>query len=500
MAGHRRRPGIGSSLAFTLGSAVLWGLAHLRAGRRRTGVLLMISSLTVITAAATALLTAKSFLLTLAVRPGWLQAFGVVALLLGTVTAAVVVRSYRLLRPQGLGRAARRLSAFAVGLLCVLVMLPAVYAARLTHVSQHVMTSLFAAGTTPVPADPWRGRDRLNILLVGADAATGRYGVRTDSVTVASVGTRTGDTVLIGLPRNLEHVPMPPGPARDRFPHGFAGEPPHTPGILNEIWQYAEDHPETVPGTPDGERGPTLLKRTVGDVLGLDVPYYAMVDMRGFAKMIDAMGGVRLTVPEPIVYGRRNEGVVRPGTRVLSGEEALWYGRSRTHTSDYVRMSRQKCLLNAVAKQADPVTVIGGFEEIADAALDTVSTDIPRPLLPHLVDLADKVKETRIRSLQFVPPAIDPIAPDYSLIRRKVAAALPPGATAASGPAARSATTPAPAPPPSPTASTASTASESGPAPAPDTTPASTPAPAPAPTPTPTPTPQETVVLDETCP
>ncbi|MBG0819829.1 LCP family protein [Planomonospora sp. ID91781] len=492
MAGHRRRPGIGSSLAFTLGSAVLWGLAHLRAGRRRTGVLLMVSSLTVITAAATAFLTAESFLLTLAVRPGWLQAFGAVALLLGTVTVAVVIRSYRLLRPEGLGRAGRRLSAFAVGLLCVLVMLPAMYAARLAHVSQHVMTTLFAAGPTPVPADPWQGRERLNVLLVGADAATGRYGVRTDSVTVASVDTRTGDTVLLGLPRNLGHVPMPAGPARDRFPHGFAGEPPHTPGILNEIWQYAEDHPETVPGTPDGERGPTLLKRAVGDVLGLDLPYYAMVDMRGFAKMIDAMGGVRLTVPEPIVYGRRNEGVVQPGTRVLSGEEALWYGRSRTHTSDYVRMSRQKCLLNAVAKQADPVTVIGGFEEIADAALDTVSTDIPRALLPHLVDLAEKVKGTRIRSLQFVPPVIDPVAPDYALIRRKAAAALSPAATAAPRPAPRQA--PAPAPPARTPATPADPESGPGPAPEPGSTATATPSP------TPTPTPQETVVLDETCP
>ncbi|GGL46137.1 LCP family protein [Planomonospora parontospora] len=498
MAGHRRRPGIGSSLAFTLGSAVLWGLAHLRAGRRRTGALLMLSSLTLITAAAAALLTAESFLLTLAVRPGWLQAFGAVALLLGTVTVAVVIRSYRLLRPQGLSRAGRRLSAFAVGLLCVLVMLPSVYAARLAHVSQHVMTTLFAAGTTPVPADPWQGRERLNVLLVGADAATGRYGVRTDSVTVASVDTRTGDTVLLGLPRNLEHVPMPAGPARDRFPHGFAGEPPHTPGILNEIWQYAEDHPETVPGTPDGERGPTLLKRTVGGVLGLDLPYYAMVDMRGFAKMIDAMGGVRLTVPEPIVYGRRNEGVVQPGTRVLSGEEALWYGRSRTHTSDYVRMSRQKCLLNAVAKQADPVTVIGGFEEIADAALDTVSTDIPRALLPHLVDLAEKVKGTRIRSLQFVPPVIDPVAPDYALIRRKATAALSPAATAVPRPAPRQTPAPPARTPTAPAAPEAAPESESGPPPEPGSTAAATPSPAP--TPTPTPTPQETVLLDETCP
>ena len=42
------------------------------------------------------------------------------------------------------------------------------------------------------------------------------------------------------------------------------------------------------------------------------------------------------------------------GTRRLSGKEALWYGRSRSDGDDYVRMSRQKCLLYAVAQQADP--------------------------------------------------------------------------------------------------------------------------------------------------
>ncbi|GAA3132810.1 hypothetical protein GCM10010466_24260 [Planomonospora alba] len=468
MAGHRRRPSIGSSLAFTLGSAVLWGLGHLRAGRRTAGALLMVSWLTVVAAAATALLTAQSLLLNLAVRPGWLQAFGLVVLLLGTVTAAVVVRSHQLLRPRRAGAAARRLSAAVVSLLCVLVMLPAIGVARLAYVSQDAMTSIFAAGDTPVPGDPWQGRDRLNVLLLGADAAPGRYGVRTDSVTVASVDTRTGDTVLFGLPRNLARVPLPPGPARDRFPHGFAGEPPYTPGILNEIWQYAEDHPEIVPGTADGERGPALLKKAVGGVLGLDVPYYAMADMRGFAKLVDAMGGVRITVREPIVYGRHDEGLITPGTRVLSGSEALWYGRSRTHTSDYVRMARQRCLMNAVIDQADPVTVLGGFEQIADAAVDTVSTDIPRALLPHLVDLADKVKGSPVRSIQFTPPLTDPVAPDYGLIRQKVATALNPD-------------TPDPAAHP-------------------DTPGRAAGRPADSPAPTPAPTSRGTVILDEACP
>jgi LCP family protein required for cell wall assembly len=424
MAGNGGRSGIGSSLALTLGSAVLWGLAHIWVGRRVTGVCLMGIYLTLAAGVTTALLTAGLPLLSLAVQPTWLWTFALVAMLFAAVTVAVIIRSYQLVRPESLSGTARYLSAFAVGLLCALVVAPMAYAARLAYISRSVVNSVFATSTTPLPVDPWDGHERINILLIGADAAPNRPGVRTDSMTVASINTTTGETVLFGMPRNLEDVPMPPGPAHDRFPFGFEGEPPYRLGMLNEIFQYAEDYPEMVPRMSKGHRGPALLKRTISGITGLDVTHYAMVDMRGFIEIVDAMGGVRVTIKDPIVYGRQNEGLITEGTRKLSGEEALWYGRARTYSDDYVRMGRQKCLLNAVVKQADPVTVLSSFEKLAHATMNAVSTDIPQELLPKLIDLSSKVKNSQIKSFQFVPPLINTGSPDYDLIRRKVAAIL----------------------------------------------------------------------------
>ncbi|MEU0519799.1 LCP family protein [Streptosporangium sp. NPDC006007] len=432
MAGNRSRLNVRSSLALTLGSAVLWGLAHLWVGRRATGAALMGVYAIIVTSITAALVTARPELLSLAVQPIWLWTFALGALLLAAVTVAVVIRSYQLVRPESPTAPARYLSAVAVGLLCALIVAPMAYAARLAYLSQRMVTSVFAESAIPIPVDPWKGRERLNILLIGADAAAGRPGVRTDSMTVASVDTRTGATILFSLPRNLENVPMPPGPAHDRFPYGFKGEPPYTPGMLNEVFQYAEDYPAMVPGAAKGRRGPALLKRTISDFTGLDVTHYVMVDMFGFAKIIDAMGGVRLTVKDPIVYGRQNEGLIQPGTRRLSGEEALWFGRARTYSDDYVRMGRQKCLMNAVTKQADPVTVLKSFERLTDAAKNAVSTDIPQELLPNLIELSEKVKSSKIRSFQFVPPLIDTGNPDYDLIKRKVGAVLARSAGASS--------------------------------------------------------------------
>lgn len=424
MAGKRAGQSVAVSLALTLGSAAVWGLAHLWAGRRVTGVLLMGGYAILVTAITVTLLQAQSELISLAVQPDWLRTFALSALLFAAATVAVVIRSYQLVRPESMPDTARYLSALAVGLLCALVIAPMAYVARLALVSQRVVTSVFAANTAPIPVDPWRGRERVNLLLIGADAAPGRPGVRTDSMTVASIDTRTGETVLFGLPRNLERVPMPAGPARDRFPYGFGGESPYTPGLLNEVFQYAEDYPDMVPGAPRGHRGPTLLKRTISEITGLDITNYAMVDMSGFADIINAMGGVKVTVKQPIVYGRQNEGLIRAGTHKLSGEEALWFGRARTYSDDYVRMGRQKCLMNAVAKQADPVTVLRSFEKLADATMHAVSTDIPQALLPNLIDLSDKVKQAKIKSFQFVPPLINTAYPDYPLIKHKISTIL----------------------------------------------------------------------------
>ena len=62
---------------------------------------------------------------------------------------------------------------------------------------------------------------RYNVLLPGGDAGAGRWGLRPDSITVASIDAETGRTVLIGLPRNLEDFPFREGSVMaEQFPPG----------------------------------------------------------------------------------------------------------------------------------------------------------------------------------------------------------------------------------------------------------------------------------------
>jgi len=266
----------------------------------------------------------------------------------------------------------------------------------------------------------------VNILLLGGDAAADRPGVRTDSINLASVDVQTGDAVLLGLPRNLEHVRFPPGtPMARRFPDGF--RLPVGPGggrddLLFGIWEYADANPDIFGGKT--HQGAKVLMDAVGYTLGLKVDWYALVNMWGFAKLIDAIGGITLTVEQDVVYGRRNEGLVKAGTRRLEGEEAMWYARSRTFSDDYSRMRRQRCVLGALLEQADPMTVLLRFNRIALATRDLVKTDIPRPMLRYLVPLALKVKNADVRTVQFLPPLINTSAPDWEKIRSITAKAI----------------------------------------------------------------------------
>ncbi|WP_019633469.1 LCP family protein [Actinomadura atramentaria] len=441
-----RAAGLPTALALTLASALVWGLAHLWAGRRVAGALLLV----LYTALVGTALYLRTFhaddLYPLVGRSDLMGWFAGGAAAVALVWIAVVVRSYLVVRPGGLAVLSRAAGTSAVLVLCLVVAAPFALAAHHIFVLRDTLGSIFQAGGLDSDghevdtSDPWNGRSRVNILLLGGDAAADRTGVRTDSMTVASIDTRSGDTVLLSLPRNLEHFELPPGPARDRFPQGFTGDGPATPGLLNEVYEYAEDHPDMVPGVARNHRGPALLKKTISGILGQPVDYYILVDMFGFADIVDAMGGVKVRITQPIPFGRQG-GVLQPGYRTLKGKEALWYGRSRNDSDDYARMGRQKCLLRAIARQADAETVLTKFDRLATAAKHTLSSDIPEKLLPSLIKLSGRMKDgAKIDSLQFVPPLISTAAPDFALIRRLAAKAVSGGkadgpSTAPSSPA-----------------------------------------------------------------
>ncbi len=255
--------------------------------------------------------------------------------------------------------------------------------------------------TTTIPNRLWDGTERLNVLLLGGDAGPGRRGVRTDTVILASLDPETGYAALFSVPRNMARVPLPAGLdiwSCDCFPD-----------IINALWKYGSEHPDSFPGI--GPPGAEALKVAIGELTGLPIHHYALVNLQGFVQLIDAIGGVTITVPErvydaayPHEDGTTEVIDIRPGEYLMDGHTALAYARSRRTSDDYSRIGRQRCVLQAVAAQADPVTVIRAFPDIANAIKNNVSTDIPLERLPDLIALLPLLQADELVSVRFVPP------------------------------------------------------------------------------------------------
>lgn len=359
----------------------------------------------------------RAQLMALAVRPTALLVLFAVALLVVPAWIWVVVSSYRALRPADPNRRSRFAQVGVLGL-CAAVAVPPLAVANLAYNQYDLVTTVFkdtsshqaASAAVPSPgsdqARPLPGERRLNVLLLGSDSGPGRTQARTDTMVLASIDQETGRTVLFSLPRNLEYAPMPSGPARDLYPNGFSD-------LLNAVYREgAQYHPEFGEGAEDP--GAELMKGTVSEILDLPVHHYAMVNMAGFSDMVDAMGGVGLNVAKQIPMGDTGASF-QPGEQRLDGEHALWYARSRTGGSDYDRMARQRCMIGALADQADPMSVLRHYDDVADVAKANVSTDIPAGMLQDLTGLAEKIDPQS--SVQFTPPLIKPGSPDYGLIR-----------------------------------------------------------------------------------
>ena len=284
---------------------------------------------------------------------------------------------------------------------------------------------------TTVPTTPPLAPGRWNIALLGGDAGPNRWGLRTDTMIVVSIDRQTGDLASISVPRNLQHLPMPPGPLRDRFPGGFDD-------LANALFTYVSGHPEL------GLDPAQAVKGGLAELLGIPIDNYVLVDMVGFMRIIDALGGVTVNLSTnvhlvPNIDGQTKEAPsVGPGPVTMNGPMALSFVRSREKDSDYSRMKRQRCLLAAVASGTSPADLAVNYLGLASAIEGAFRSDIPREKLGDLVRVFSLVDVSRARTLVLVPPVIKPANPDIVRIRWLVGnmldAAAPPADPAIGAP------------------------------------------------------------------
>lgn len=242
--------------------------------------------------------------------------------------------------------------------------------------------------------DGWApfGEDRLNVLLLGGDAGPGRGGLRTDTMIVASVDPLSGESALFGVPRNFGGVRFTDGsliPVRR----------------LNHVYGWGTRYPDVFGGI---DPGASAVVDAIQHITGLEIDHFVLVDLTGFADMIDVLGGVQLDVAAPVdgplydpVTGGYEMVRIEAGLQQLDGGHALAYARARFGSSDYARMARQRCILTSLAGQADPLELFTRLPEVLGVVEQNLSTDIPAETLPDLVRLLLSIRSQEIRMVGF---------------------------------------------------------------------------------------------------
>ncbi|MCW3159131.1 LCP family protein [Micropruina sonneratiae] len=448
-------PGTGrfrTSMLWTVLGTVVPGLGLWRAGRRVSGAIAMGLFAALLLTLVYLGTGGRNRITTLATNTDVLAGLAIGFLVLAVAWVTVIATSHLALRPPNPTTAQRITGGVLVGALSLAVATPLAVGAEYSWSTAQFLGTVFsdeepqatgsASPGSTTEADPWGDTDRINVLVIGGDNGGNRdvsLGLRADAVMVASIDVHTGVTTLFSLPRQTARIPFPvDSPLHQYYPNGFYdgvnGANPEY--FLNAMYNNI---PERIPKDLLGDvknLGAQVMKVGVGEALGLGtLDYYVIINMDGFKEFINALGGITLNVNYRIpIGGQTTEGTppsgwIEPGPdQHLNGRLALWYARGRYHVegSDYSRMERQRCVINAVVQQAKPEVVLANFEKIASAGAKTIETDIPRRVLPQMIDLALKVKNTNLHSVVFQPGVAGWVSanPPWPAVQRRVQQAL----------------------------------------------------------------------------
>lgn len=257
-----------------------------------------------------------------------------------------------------------------------------------------------AVPTTVAPIDR-QGNDLVNILLLGQDnEITGESLARTDTMIIVSINRTTGTVAMLSLPRDL-YVYLLNG-RMDRVNTVFA-------------WGNAMDW--------DGGAF-FYVRQVLLYNLGINVHYYALVDLSGFTEAIDLLGTVEVGVDCPIIdYQLVGAEVPKGATRInedgeyilpigyyeLTGKEALWYARSRRNSDDFDRGRRQQLLLRAAWRRARDNGLVTQLPTLWQTATEIIETNIPfdvaLSLLPYAINLNPNTIENYklVRTYETIP-------------------------------------------------------------------------------------------------
>lgn len=222
---------------------------------------------------------------------------------------------------------------------------------------------------------------RINLLMIAIGGQGHKGENLADSIMVISIHPTTHAVALLSIPRDL-YVQVP-------------GEEYYSK--INAVHAYGE--------SKKAGSGPAVIKEKVEEITGLPVHYYGRIDFIAFKEIVDAVGGIDITI-ENSFYDYWHKIAFSAGTEKMDGERALAYVRARyiegPEGGDFKRAARQQQVLLALRDKIFSVNTAFDFSavnSILNSLSDNIRTDMELWELKRFYELARQINHDQVQSV-----------------------------------------------------------------------------------------------------
>ncbi|MBC8014443.1 MAG: LCP family protein [Sporomusaceae bacterium] len=245
-------------------------------------------------------------------------------------------------------------------------------------------------------------KNKVNIMVMGVDERGDDVG-RSDTLFVATIDTNTKEVAMLSIPRDTR-VKIP-GKSWDKINHAYS---------------------------LGGEK---LTEQTVEGLLGIRIDHHIEINLEGFKKIIDAIGGITIDVENRMYYSDPYDGDqglvidLRPGVQRMDGDAAIQYVRYRDEDGDIGRVERQQKFLKAVLSEVASPSVITKIPGIIREVSKVVKTDMSTSEMITLAKILNDASKKGLKTdmVPGKPAYVDDVSywlPDLMALRKHVAQTL----------------------------------------------------------------------------
>ncbi|MGQ4387611.1 LCP family protein [Streptomyces sp. SAS_270] len=243
-----------------------------------------------------------------------------------------------------------------------------------------VTTPSASASASALPSEA------LNILVLGSDSRSGREnaalgggdssGARSDTAMVVHIDRGRTTATVVSIPRDtLVTRPACPTPSGGTTAVAYGA-------MFNSAYSVG---------------GPVCAVKTVESLTDVRMDHYIEIDFSGFAKLVNAVGGVDVTTDEDIDDDKSHLHL-KAGDHHLNGKQALALARTRHGIgdgSDLGRIALQQKLVKALLEQISTTDLLAGptkLYKVADAVTGSLTTDTGLDSLGELMELGQSLE------------------------------------------------------------------------------------------------------------